>query len=177
MSDVLQGITEKMIRRHPHVFGEAQVSSSEEVRDRWHETKMAEAKDNGVTPSSFLDSVPQKLPALMRAYRISERAAKFGVNRTNINRVFKRLDQEVAGLKSVVKTTNSEKLAERFGGLLFTMVNLARSVRVHPETALARTISRFVKRFNIIEESLRGQGRTLESASLEEMDTIWEKCK
>lgn len=177
ISDVLQRITEKMIRRHPHVFGEAQVSSSEEVRDIWHEIKMAEAEDKDAAPSSFLDSVPQKLPALMRAYRISERAAKLGVDRTNINRVLKRLDQEVAGLKSAVETTNSEKLAERFGDLFFTMVNLARSVRVHPEAALARTISRFVKRFNIIEESLRGQGRTLESASLEEMDTLWEKCK
>jgi len=177
MNGVLQKITEKMIRRHPHVFGEAQVSSPEEVRDIWHETKMAEARDNGATPSSFLDSVPQRLPALMRAYRISERAAKLGVNRTNINNVLKKLDQELAGLKSAVKTTNPEKLAERFGDLFFTMVNLARSVRVHPETALARTISRFVKRFNMIEHSLREEGRTLGSLSLEEIDAIWEECR
>lgn len=144
MSDVLQKITEKMIRRHPHVFGQAQVSSPEEVRDRWHETKMAEAKDKERAPSSFLDSVPQKLPALMRAYRISERAAKLGFHRTDVDSVLMQLDKELAELKAVVKSANSEKSAEKLGDLLFTMVNLARFVRVHPEAALARTISKFV---------------------------------
>ncbi len=175
--DVVQTITEKMIRRHPHVFGQAQVSSSDEVRQRWHEIKMAEAKDKDTAQSSFLDSVPEKLPALMRAYRLGERAARVRFDWPDIHGVLSKVDEELAELKSALKGGDAEKSAEEFGDLLFTMVNLGRFIRVHPEAALTRSISKFVKRFKIIEQSLRQQGRTLESASLEEMDAIWEQCK
>ena len=177
MSDVLQGITEKMIRRHPHVFGEAQVSSPEEVRDRWHETKMAEAKDKDAAPSFLLDSVPQRLPALMRAYRISERAVKLGFDWTDVESLIKKLDEALTEFKASLKRTNSKKSVEAFGDLLFTMVNLGRLIRVHPEAALTQTILKFIQRFESIEQVLREQGRTLDSASLEEMDAIWEESK
>jgi len=175
--DVVKTITEKMIRRHPHVFGQTQVSSSDEVRHRWHEIKMAEAKDKDTAQSSFLDSVPQKLPALMRAYRISERAAKVGFDWPDVDSVLKKLDEKLSELKAALKRANSEKLAEELGGLLFTMVNLSRFMRVHPEAALAQAISKFVKRFKMIEQALKQQGRTLESASFQEMDAIWKKYR
>jgi len=177
IKDVVQAITEKMIRRHPHVFGQAQVSDSEEVRHRWHEIKMAEAKDRGKAQSSFLDSVPQKLPALMRAYRISERAAKLGFDGPDVEGVLKKLDEELGEFKAALKREDSEKSVEGLGDLLFTMVNLCRFIRVHPEAALTRTILKFIKRFETIEQILRKQGRHIGSVSSEEMDAIWEKCK
>ncbi len=143
--DVVQKISEKMIRRHPHVFGQAQVSGSDEVRQRWHEIKIAEAKDKNADPNSFFDSVPQQLPALMRAYRISERAAKLGFDRQDVDSIFENLDEELAELKIALKMANSEKLAEQLGDFLFTIVNLSRFMRVHPEAALTRTISKFIK--------------------------------
>jgi tetrapyrrole methylase family protein/MazG family protein len=175
--DVVQTITEKMIRRHPHVFGQAHVSNSEEVRHRWHEIKLAEAKDKDTAPASFLDSVPRKLPALMRAYRISERAAKVGLHWPDIDSLLNKLDKGLVEVKATLRRADSEKLAEQLGDLLFTTVNLGRFVRVHPEAALTGTIAEFVKRFNVIEAFLRKQGRTLESASVEEIDAIWEQCK
>lgn len=177
IGDVVQAITEKMIRRHPHVFGQAQVSSSDEVRQRWHEIKMAEAKDKDRAPNSFLDSVPRKLPALMRAYRISERAGKLGFDWPGVDSLLKKLDKELAEFKAALKRANSEKLAEQLGDLLFTIVNLGRFIRVHPEAALSRTISKFTKRFETIEQILKEQGRTIESASFQEMNAIWEQCK
>ena len=175
--DVVETISKKMIRRHPHVFGQAHVSGSDEVRDRWHEIKIAEARDNDTVPYSLLDSVPQKLPALMRAYRISERAAKLGFYRPDVDGILKKLDEELAEFKSALKSENSEKSAETLGDLLFTIVNLGRFMRAHPEAALTRTISKFIKRFQVVEQLLREQGRTLESASPDEIDELWEQCK
>ncbi len=177
IKDVVRTITEKMIRRHPHVFGQAKVSSSDEVRHRWHKIKMAEAKDKDTVKNSFLDSVPQKLPALMRAYRISERAAKVGFDWPDIDGLLKKLDEELAEFKATLKEADPEKSTEELGDLLFTVVNLSRFMRVHPEAALTLTISKFIKRFEVVEQTLRKQGRTLESASLEEMDAIWDQCK
>ncbi len=158
--DVVETITAKMIRRHPHVFGQAQVSSSDEVRQRWHEIKMAETKDKDGVQCASLDSVTQNLPALMRAYRISERAAKLGFDRPDVESVLKKLDEALTEFKVSVEKANSERSAEEFGDLLFTMVNLGRSIRVHPETALTRTIMKFIKRFETVEQREEKQGRT-----------------
>jgi MazG family protein len=175
--DVLQAITGKMIRRHPHVFGQAEVSNSDEVRQRWHEIKLAEAKGKGTSPASFLDSVPRNLPALMRAYRVSERAAKVGFDWPDVDSLLKELDKEVAEVNASLGRGNSGKLAEQLGSLLFTVVNLSRFAGVHPEAALTGTIAEFVKRSKVILAHLKKGGRTLESVSLEEMDAIWEECK
>lgn len=145
IGDVVKKISEKMIRRHPHVFGQTQVSGSDEVRQIWHEIKIAEAKDKNTDLNSFFDSVPQQLPALMRAYRISERAAKLGFDRQDVDSIFENLDEELAELKIALKKANSEKLAEKLGDFLFTIVNLSRFMGVHPEAALTRTISKFIK--------------------------------
>ena len=145
ISDVVKKISEKMIRRHPHVFGQAQVSDSDEVRQRWHEIKIAEAKDKNTDPNSLFDSVPKHLPALMQAYRINERAAKLGLDRQDIDSIFEKLGEDLAELKIVLKMANSERLDEKLGDFLFTIVNLSRFMGVHPEAALTRTIAKFIK--------------------------------
>ena len=175
--DVLEAITEKMIRRHPHVFGQAEVSNSDEVRQRWHEIKLAEAEGKDAAPASFLDSVPRNLPALMRAYRVSERAAKVGFGWPDVDSLLNELDKQVADIKASLIKTDSRKLTEKLGDLLFTTVNLGRFAGVHPEAALTQTIQESIKRFKGIETRLKKQGRTLESVSPEEMDAISEQCK
>ena len=147
LGDVVETITAKMIRRHPHVFGQAQVSSSDEVRQRWHEIKMAEAKDKDPVQHASLDSVPQNLPALMRAYRIGERAAKLGCDSPDVQSLLEKLDEVLTELKVSIKEGNSKKEAKELGDLLFAVVNLGRSIQVHPETALISTIMKFIKRF------------------------------
>ena len=152
--DIIRTITEKMIRRHPHVFGEVRLSNAEEVRKQWHEIKMTEAKEKDETKTSLLDSVPQNLPALMRAYRISERAGKLGFELPDIESLLKKLDEDLAEFKSAAKRPDSEESAQTLGDLLFTIVNLGRAIRVHPESALTRAISRFVTRFNAVERTV-----------------------
>jgi tetrapyrrole methylase family protein/MazG family protein len=174
IGDVVEKITAKMIRRHPHVFGQVEVSSSDEVRNRWHKIKMAETKDKDAVQCASLDSVPQNLPALMRAYRISERAAKLGLDWSDLKGAFKKLDEALIALKACFKTATPEELAGLLGDLLFTIVNLCRSIQVHPEAALRQTIMIFIKRVEAVEQTLRKQGRTLQSASAEEIATIWE---
>lgn len=171
--DVIQTITEKMIRRHPHVFGEARVSSAQEVRQQWHQIKVGEAKDKDEARTCFLDSIPQRLPALMRVHRLAQRASMVGFDWPDVHSVLMKLEEGLRELKAALKGDDAEKTAEEFGDLLFDMANLGRCIGVHPETALTKAISRFVTRFNVFEESLRQQGRSLESASREEMAEIW----
>ncbi|MBW2194542.1 MAG: nucleoside triphosphate pyrophosphohydrolase, partial [Deltaproteobacteria bacterium] len=127
--------------------------------------------------SSFLDSVPKKLPALMRAYRLGERASKFGFDWPDAEGVLKKVEEEFCELKDVLDKGGQDRLAEEFGDLLFSIVNLSRFIKVHPETALSKAISKFITRFKFVEKTLSKQGRSLESASLEEMDKLWEECK
>ena len=147
MEAVVDRITAKMIRRHPHVFAEAQVSSSDEVRQRWHEIKMTETKDKDPDKHASLDSVPQNLPALMRAYRLGERAAKLGCDSPDVESLLKKLDEDLTGLKVSIKEGDSKKAGKELGDILFAVVNLGRSIQVHPETALIATIMKFIKRF------------------------------
>lgn len=173
--DVVKTITEKMIRRHPHVFGEAQVSSVDEVAEQWHEIKATEAEDKARSGASFLDAVPKKLPALMRAYRLVKRASRVGLDWQDESCVLVKLEEELDKLGAVLKKGNVEDLAEKFGDLLFNMVSLSPFIGVHPETALTQAASKFVKRFEFVEKALKHQGRTMESVSIEEMDSMWKE--
>lgn len=177
MEDVLHRIWEKMIRRHPHVFGNNKVSSSEEVRHLWHEVKVAEAEHNDTAQQSCLASVPEKLPALMRAYRLGERAARVGFDRSDLETVLVRVEEALAQFKDSLRRGDRETSAERLGDLLFTVTSVSRFIGAHPETALSQTISTFVKRIHRIEEALREEGRTVESISSEEMADIWKRCR
>lgn len=177
MQDVVETITAKMVRRHPHVFGQAQVSGSDEVRQRWHEIKMAEAKEKEIVQYAALDSVPHSLPALMRAYRVGERAARLGVDWPDVQSLVNRLYEGLADLNASTKKTGDERASELLGDFLFAAVNLGRFMRVHPETALIKTVGKFIERFETVEQVLKRQGRTLESASTEEIRAIWEECQ
>ena len=177
VANVVETVSEKMIRRHPHVFGEAVVTNAREVREQWHAIKMEEAKDTEAKGRSFLDSVPHKLPALMRAYRLMERASRVGVNGGDVASALIKVEQDSAALKAALTAGDEGSAAKRYGDLLFSVTNLGRVAGVHPETALTGTISGFVTHFKLLEKGLRKQGRTLESASPEEIHRLWEACE
>ena len=153
MGHVIQVIIEKMIRRHPHVFGQTRLSNSDEVRRQWHEIKQEEAKLKDAAQSSSLSSVPRNLPALMRAYRICERASRVGSDSSSIDIMIEELDKTLATFKASLVAGDSTKLTDELGDLLFTIVNLARIVQVHPEAALSQTTAKFIAKFEPTEDT------------------------
>jgi MazG family protein len=148
--DVAGDITKKMIRRHPHVFGTARVDNTDEIRQNWHQIKQSEKKQS--KKESVLDSVPLKLPALMRAYRLGERTARYGFNWEDREDQLDKLNSEFDQLKHSIKSTQSDQILYDFGKLLFSLVHLARLLNIHPETALSGAISEFEKRFRQMEK-------------------------
>ncbi len=173
--DVIDGISEKLIRRHPHVFADATVECAEEVVDRWEQIKSAEKGFEHRI--SILDGVPKTLPALSRAMEISKRAAKAGFEWPNLAAVIDKLDEEVHELKQELDEGNRERAAEEIGDLLFTIVNVARWVKVDPEDALRAMTKRFATRFRRIEEVARESGKPIEAMTIHEMDQVWEQAK
>lgn len=179
--NVVDLIVNKMKHRHPHVFGEDQVSSAEEVRERWHQIKMKEKRRHAPI-DSILASVPTKLPALMRAYRISERAAKVGFDWHDIFGVLEKVEEELAELKALLQVrgpaaNDNELLASELGDVMFTLVNVARFANVHPETALREATGKFEKRFKYMEKLLSTSGKDMESMTQGELDELWEEAK
>lgn len=175
MEAIFRTIIEKMIRRHPHVFGEHRIDNADDVKKQWHKIKLKEKGDS--TETSLLDSVPESLPALMRAYRVSERAAKAGFDWDDISGVMKKLDEELSEMGAEVAQGDKERIEMEFGDVLFTMVNIARFLGVHPETALNGSTRRFKHRFQHMEKVVEKSGKSLASVSQEEKDLIWEKSK
>ena len=166
---------QKMIRRHPHVFGDNPLTDPQSVRQQWHEIKR---RENQQKPSeSSLDSVPRNLPALLRAYRISERAATAGLDWPNMAGVIDKVEEEWQELLEVIGSNNTEKSAEEYGDLLFTMVNLARFARIHPESSLATANLKFETRFRKLERKVAASGQTMEGLSIKELDQLWEGIK
>ncbi len=166
--------TEKMIRRHPHVFGDVETGNTDDIRERWHKIKMREK--NKRTVASVLDSVPAKLPALMRAYRISERAAATGFDWDNISSVMEKVKEELSEFKFALLHEKDEVSME-FGDILFTLVNVARFARIHPETSLTSSIKKFEKRFRHMEKALLAKGKKIENLTPDEMKLLWEEAK
>lgn len=171
LQNVAQTITEKMIRRHPHVFGEQMVQNSEEVILNWHRIKLNEKKTTQTT--SLFDSVPVALPALLRAYRISDRAAKTGFDWLDKTTMLRQVEEELDGIKAVVKNGDGDNISQKFGDLLFSVVNAARIAKIHPETALASSINVFEKRLKKLEESILEGNRKFEDVSIDEKKQIW----
>jgi len=173
--DVIAGISEKLLRRHPHVFGEVEVASAEEVLHRWEEIKAGEKgfEDR----ESVLDGVPTTLPALSRAMEISKRAAGAGFEWPDIEAVVEKLEEEVGELRDELPSGDKGRIADEIGDLLFTIVNIARWAKVDPEDALRRMIRRFTERFARIEEAARESGRPLEHMTIQEMDAVWDRAK
>jgi len=175
LSDVAQTITEKMTRRHPHVFGEGNVNTSEEVVENWHKIKLSEKKS---TPQqSTLDSIPVQLPALIRAYRMSERAANSGFDWAEVDKDLENVKQKLGGLKTILNNQNNVHVSQIFGDLLFILVNIARLAKIHPETALAGSNKRFELRFRKMEIMVSKSERIFENMSASDKALIWEKVK
>jgi MazG family protein len=175
LSRVARTITDKMIRRHPHVFGKTQVSSSAEVVENWHKIKLKEKQESN--HQSPLDSVPAKLPALMRAYRVSDRAAKSGFEIAHTDENFKDPSTVADGLQAALKNHDSRLGSRQVGDLIFTLINIARLAEIHPERALAGTVKIFEARFKKMESLLAESKREFDEISEEEKKRMWQKVR
>ncbi len=175
IADSLQAINEKLVRRHPHIFGEAIAETPEDVKQRWDEIKKQEK--GGAAPASRLDSVPRSLPALMEAEKISVKAARAGFEWPTIDGVVEKLQEEAAELAKARESGSAEEIEHEIGDLLFTVVNLARFLKVDPEQALRKTNSRFRKRFAYMESEIQAAGAALEETPLDHMEELWQEAK
>ncbi len=171
LKEVLDEISAKLIRRHPHVFGTVLVAGAEDVKRNWEAIKLAEGR------RSLLEGVPRHLPSLQRAHRIQERAASVGFDWEHPDAVWKKVREELEELRRSLKHRSASAREGEFGDLLFALVNYARFVGVNPEEALRRTNEKFTRRFRFIEEALRRRGKKPGDSSLEEMDALWNLAK
>jgi len=171
LEDVIDGITEKLIFRHPHVFGDAKVENAEHVKRNWEKLKLEEGR------TSLMDGVPNELPALLRAHRLQEKASKVGFDWEKKEDVWKKVEEELHEFQRATGRGVSEEIDGEFGDLLFALVNYARTIGLDAENALRGTIRKFVRRFQYIEQRLGERGRDIRSSTLEEMDALWEEAK
>jgi len=171
LASVIKEETEKLIRRHPHVFGDVKVSGPQEVKRNWEMLKLAEGRN------SVVEGVPRELPGLLRALRIQDKASKVGFDWEKKEDVWKKVLEEVTELEREAKIGNHDRIEEEFGDLLFALVNYARFLHVNPEYALRRTVDKFIERFQYIETKLKEQGKEITRTTLEEMDKLWEEAK
>jgi tetrapyrrole methylase family protein/MazG family protein len=170
--DVISAVAEKMVRRHPHVFGNSEVSDPHEVEANWEKLKAAEKQRE-----SLMEGLPRHLPALMRAYRLTQRASKVGFDWEDKDQVWGKLEEELKEFQAALSKGNEDDLRNELGDILFTLVNLARFIDVDPEDALRKVTNKFIKRFHYIEKRLHEEGKDLHEASLAEMDALWEESK
>lgn len=174
IGDVLEGINNKLIYRHPHVFGDVQVDgSAKKVEENWEALKLKEKGGN----KRVLEGVPAAMPALVKANRIQEKARGVGFDWEHKEQVWDKVQEEVDELSDEIRKTDKDKMEAEFGDLLFAIVNAARLYGVDPEAALERTNLKFIKRFNYLESKTLLQGKSLHDMSLAEMDEIWEEAK
>lgn len=176
-SDVVRAICDKMVRRHPHVFGDGAAKTPGAVTEAWDEIKRRERAAKPAQPKGLLDDVPRALPALMRAIKLQNRAAEVGFDWPNAVFVTDKIAEESRELAEAAASKDPEKIAEEFGDLLFAMANLARHLKLDPEDALRGANAKFMRRFKVIEAGLEARGRTLEDASLDEMEALWQEAK
>jgi tetrapyrrole methylase family protein/MazG family protein len=175
MNDVITAIHEKMIRRHPHVFGDDKLSTDKEVLSNWEEIKRKEKGHED--RKSILEGVPKELPSLLRAHRLQERAARVGFDWAHLNEALPKLDEEIMEFKESLKSEDAGKIEEELGDVFFMLVNISRFLGVNPEDALRKTISKFVHRFRHIEEHAEQTGRSLNDMTLDEMEKLWQEAK
>lgn len=171
LAEVFDEVNRKLVRRHPHVFGDAVVRTSDEQVTSWDRIKMTEGR------SSVLDGVPKHLPALMKAEKVQRKAAKVGFEWERTEDVWKKVEEETEELQAAVRSGDRAHIDEEFGDLLFSLVNYARFIGVEPEASLQRTVQKFTGRFRHVEERLREQGKDIHAATLAEMDELWNEAK
>lgn len=175
IEDVIAANMEKMIRRHPHVFGNEKAETAAEVLANWEEIKKKEKGND--QRKSILEGVPRSMPSLIRAHKLQEKVAKVGFDWNRLDDALPKLDEEIAEFKESLRSENAAKIEEEFGDILFTLVNLSRFLQVDPEQALHKTISKFIRRFRHIEESAADAGKSLKDMTLDEMETLWQESK
>ncbi|MDQ6437665.1 nucleoside triphosphate pyrophosphohydrolase [Mesorhizobium sp. LHD-90] len=186
--DVVEGITKKMIRRHPHVFGDADARSAGMAKGMWENIKAEEKAEKraarlvrGLDPedngNGFLDGVPLAFPALTRALKLQEKAARVGFDWGEAAPILDKIEEEIAELREAIATKNQTAAEDEFGDTLFALVNFARHLKIDPEAALSGTNDKFRTRFHLVEVALRARGRSLDDATLEEMEEEWQRAK
>jgi MazG family protein len=180
IDDVAAGVAQKLVLRHPHVFGDAKLERAEDVLDNWDQLKADERKASGKKTKdheSILEDVPVHFPALLEALKLTTKAAKVGFDWRDRDEVFEKLSEEVTELNAAIDDNDRESIEEELGDLLFVVVNLARKLDIEPETALKRVNRKFRRRFKFIETELRSIGKNPEESDLEEMDALWNAAK
>jgi MazG family protein len=173
ITDVINSLCDKLIYRHPHVFGDIAVKNSTEVVENWEQLKTKEKDGN----KTILSGVPKVLPALIKANRIQEKVKAVGFDWEVRSQIWEKVDEEMNELKTEISANNTDKMEAEFGDLLFSLVNAARLYNIEPETALERTNNKFIKRFGYLEQKTIKQGRSLKTMTLDEMNVIWEESK
>ncbi|HOJ19285.1 MAG TPA: nucleoside triphosphate pyrophosphohydrolase [Ignavibacteriaceae bacterium] len=171
LSEVIASIQEKLIRRHPHVFGETKIDNADDVKKNWEHIKLSEGR------KSVLEGVPKSLPALYRAFRLQEKASKVGFDWNDKAPVWQKVVEEMNELHTAEKKESPEKVMEEMGDLLFALVNYARFIKINPEEALSKANSKFQRRFNYIEQKYSEMNKSITESSLEELDKYWEEGK
>lgn len=170
IADVANTICDKLIHRHPHIYGDVEVQDEEEVKANWERLKLKEGK------KSVLEGVPKSLPALVKAIRIQDKARGIGFDWDNKDQVWEKVNEELQELQAEVQG-NTNKIEEEFGDVLFSLINYARFLGINPEDALEKTNKKFIKRFQYMETETAKEGKQLQDMSLEEMDQYWNKAK
>ena len=172
IADVLEGINQKLIKRHPHIYGDTKVTSAEEVKDNWEKIKLQGGKKR------VLSGVPKSLPAMIKAYRIQDKVKGVGFDWEHPHQVWDKVQEELKELNAEVKENASgKKVEEEFGDLLFALINYARFIGVNPENALEKTNKKFIKRFEHLEAQAKKTGKDLKRMNLSEMDVFWDEAK
>jgi len=171
IADVANEISEKLINRHPHIYGDIEVQNEEDVKQNWERIKLQEGK------KSVLEGVPNSLPSLVKANRIQDKVAGVGFDWERPEQVWEKVKEELEELQTEVNVGSAEKIEAEFGDVLFSIVNYARFLKINPENALERTNKKFIKRFQYLESKAKTTGRNLKEMTLQEMDVFWEEAK
>ena len=171
ISDVIHNVCDKLVNRHPHIYGDVRVSSEQEVKENWEKLKLKEGK------KSVLEGVPKSLPSIVKAFRIQEKVRGVGFDWENKNQVWRKVLEEIEELKVEVKNGDQDRIESEFGDVLFALVNYSRFINVNPEDALEKTNKRFIQRFKLMEQLINNKNLQIEKMNLVELDKFWEKAK
>ena len=171
IADVIHSVCDKLVHRHPHIYGDVKVADEKEVKANWEKLKLKEGN------KSVLEGVPKSLPAIVKAFRIQEKVRGIGFDWDNKTQVWEKVLEEIEELKVEIKKGDNDRIESEFGDVLFALTNYSRFIDVNPEDALERTNKRFIKRFQIMEKEIKEKGLDLADMTLTEMDVYWEKAK
>lgn len=173
IASVADALNKKLIFRHPHVFGSVDVSDAHQVELNWEQIKLKEKAGN----KTVLAGVPKSLPALIKSYRIQEKAANVGFDWEERSQIWDKVREEINEFGTEIESSDSDRMEEEFGDLMFSLINVARRYKINPENALERTNQKFIRRFNYVEQSAKSAGKALKDMTLQEMDRYWDEAK